>query len=135
MADGKFEICGDDLDENEVADSDETTAEDVRFMQEAQEVAKNSGDTAIKVSLAPPYKDSTSGGPRCGGCRQVSLYSSFTLQVGAVIVNRDTKRIIGRGWNRVPRGCEDQFSWDFVNSKDRGEKHLYSKYSTQSMYV
>ena len=57
MADAKFEICGDnsgDSDENE-ADSDETTAEDVQFMQEAQQVAKNSGDTSTKVSITNKY--------------------------------------------------------------------------------
>lgn len=52
---------------------------------------------------------------------------SFSLQVGAVIVNRETNSIIGKGWNRVPEGCEEQFSWDFVNKKPSSEKHLYGK--------
>lgn len=56
----------------------------------------------------------------------VSLLSSFrskdpNTKVGACVVNRD-KRIVGVGYNGLPRGCDDhEFPWnregDFENSK------------------
>ena len=52
-------------------------------------------------------------------------------QVGAVVVNPKTKEVVGTGWNRMPRGCEDRFKWTRDKEKEPLEcgKHLFGMYS------
>jgi deoxycytidylate deaminase len=35
----------------------------------------------------------------------------LNFQVGAIIVDPLNKKVLGKGWNRMPRGCEDRFAW------------------------
>lgn len=32
------------------------------------------------------------------------------MQVGAIIIDSQTKEVLGEGWNRMPKGCEDRFA-------------------------
>lgn len=45
-------------------------------------------------------------------------------QVGAVVVKGG--KVVGRGWNRMPLGCETRFSWQRDKDKPIEEgKHYY----------
>ena len=49
------------------------------------------------------------------------------MQVGAILVDCNEK-VIGKGWNRMPVGCEDRFSWKYGNDVPfKDGKHLYGK--------
>ena len=61
---------------------------------------------------------------------QLGDFLNYLLpQVGAVLVNPDGD-VVGKGWNRMPEGCEEMFQWDRDRnneSLDKG-KHLYGEY-------
>ena len=40
------------------------------------------------------------------------------IQVGAVLVKEG--KVVGKGWNRMPTGCEGEFAW----GRDRGVEPL-----------
>lgn len=58
-------------------------------------------------------------------CISMSV-STLSPQVGAVIVNPDTKTIVGKGYNRKPIGCEDRFQGKDNEAFEPG-KHHYGK--------
>ena len=60
----------------------------------------------------------------CPFSPQAKIWPSCCLQIGAIIVDRKSKKIIGEGWNRLPKNCEDRFKW----SRDEGEPFEYSKH-------
>ncbi|XP_034158762.2 deoxycytidylate deaminase [Pangasianodon hypophthalmus] len=45
-------------------------------------------------------------------------------KVGACIVNQKGN-IVGIGYNKMPNGCEDEFSWERGEHKDPKKKYLY----------
>ena len=55
-------------------------------------------------------------------------------QVGAVVVDPESKEVVGTGWNRMPRGCEDRFKWTRDKEKEPLEsgKHYYGTYVIHS---
>ena len=58
------------------------------------------------------------------------MVTSITIQVGAVIVNRATKDVLGVGHNRMPIGCEEQLPWS-----DDDKQLLKSKYPYGNAYT
>ena len=51
-------------------------------------------------------------------------------QVGALVVSKD-KAILGEGWNRMPAGCEDRFTWSKGDDDVLKTKYPYGKHTTQ----
>lgn len=85
-------------------------------MEETRKVAQNSPDPNTKVSFWDAL---------------VSLANKHLTQVGAVIVNPKTKKIVATGWNRMPEGCEERFKhkWSEDYNKDGRKKQYYGKHS------
>ena len=58
----------------------------------------------------------------------VHFTSYYYVQVGAVLVKNG--EVIAEGCNRMPRGCEDRFTWDSKEDKPLQDgKHLYGESS------
>lgn len=56
-------------------------------------------------------------------------------QVGACIVNND-KKIIGIGYNGMPRGCDDdEFPWKKLPRSCLDSKHLYGTIYNKSLFL
>ena len=49
------------------------------------------------------------------------------VQVGAIVVSID-KVILGKGWNRMPTGCEDRFTWSKGDDDVLKTKYPYGKH-------
>ena len=99
------------------AELGEVTDDDVKFMAKAKEASRQSHDQQTKASLMKNFNDS---------------HALLSLsQVGAVIVDPQTKEVVGTGWNRMPRGCENKFNWTRDKEKEPLEsgKHYYGKYA------
>ena len=45
------------------------------------------------------------------------------------MVDTKTKKILGRGWNKMPKGCEERFPWE------RGRVTLKTKYPYGMNYL
>ena len=95
------------------------TDDDVKFMDKAKEEAMQSHDEQTKASLTTNFNDS-------GVTQALSL-----SQVGAIVVDPQTKEVVGKGYNRMPKGCENKFKWTRDKEKEPLEsgKHYYGKYA------
>ena len=48
--------------------------------------------------------------------------------MGAIIVDK-TKKVIGKGWNRMPKGCEDRFAMSKGDTDILKTKYPYGEVS------
>ncbi len=78
---------------------------DLGYIRQAQKRSKKSHDESTKVISETVI---------------IVLYFDI-YQVGAIIVHSNGE-ILGEGWNRMPAGCEEKFSWD------KGKDPLKMKY-------
>ena len=55
------------------------------------------------------------------------------FQVGAIIVDPNTKEVLGKGWNKMPEGCEDRFAWSKGDNDILKTKYPYGKFYNPSL--
>ena len=47
--------------------------------------------------------------------------------MGAIVVDSKNDIILGKGWNRMPTGCEDRFTWSKGDPDVLKTKYPYGK--------
>ena len=56
------------------------------------------------------------------------------MQVGAIIVDPKTKEVLGEGWNRMPKGCEDRFPMSKGDSNILKTKYPFGEINFEYSY-